>query len=198
MGHESALHTRARLRELAVDLGTPFDRVLGEYGQERALARLADRGGELALRGGSAIAARLGVPHRRLRRLELLFTGEGGADGAVALVRSVSGLTDDDLFFDPATFRAHLPSQHSPSRVRVRQFTYLAGAEIPLEVEVDLAAGTRPGSEIVELPSLVGRPPLEFGAAPFGAVAADCIVEIARRDRRARRMADYYDLWFST
>ena len=198
MSPASALATRQRLRAHADQSDLLFERVLEQYARERLLGRLTGipLAEGLVARGGTAIAARLGVPHRLVRRLDLLHTGEGSQDRAMAALREATGTEGDDLFLDPATLRATLLDPDRPnSRIRVKLFAYLAGAEIPLQLEISFAASVAPDPELVDLPVLPDTPPLRLPVARFETIAAECLREITARPRVSRRMTDYFDLW---
>ena len=192
------LDTYPRLRDHAREHGLPFERVLEQYAHERLLARLVATawGEDLVLRGASAMAARLGAPHRRSGRLECLHIGEGGPDRALAAFREVAGHAQDDLFLDPATLRGKVLDPDGPCpRLRIKQFAYLTKAEIPIRVEVTFTDAVVPDPELLELPKPLGLSPVRVPVVRFETVAAKCLFEIVVRNRLTRRMADYFDLW---
>ena len=196
----TALDTRQRLRSIAQERGVLFERILEEYARECLLARLIATawGEDLAIRGATAIAARLGVPHRRIGRLELVHMGGSDPDRAMAVFREVSGTAADDLFLDPETIRGELLDPDGPCpRLRVKLFGYLEKAAIPLKVEVTFADAVVPEPELVELPALLDSPPVTMPVVRFETIAAECLVEIVTRPRVSRRMTDYFDLWMA-
>ena len=196
----AALGARTHLRSIARERGVLFERLLEQYARECLLARLTATawGEDLVLRGASAIAARLGVPHRRIDRLELLHLGKSDPDRAMAVFREVSGTAADDLFLDPATLRGELREPDGPfPRLRVKLFAYLEKAAIPLKVEVSFADAVVPEPELVELPVLPDTRPLTMPVVQFETIAAECLVEIVGRNRRKRRMTDLFDAWMT-
>ena len=201
MPQATVLDTRLRLREHAHEQGLLFDRVLGQYARERLLARLAATawGEDLVIRGATALAARLGIPHRRVERLELVHMGGSDPDRAMTAFRRVAGLAEDDLLLDPETLRGELLDPDGPcSRLRIKLFAYLAKAAIPVQMEVTFADAVVPEPELVELPVLPDTRPLTMPVVGFATIAAESLVEIVTRPRRTRRMADYFDLWLAT
>ena len=198
---DSALDTRLRLLAHAGCQGLLFERVLRQYARERLLARLTATawGEDLVIRGATAIAARLGVPHSRIDRLDLLHLGKSDPDRAMAAFRRVAGLAEDDLLLDPATLRGEPRDPDGPCpRLRVKLFAYLAKAAIPLQVEVTFADAVVPEPELVELPVLPDTRPLTMPVVGFETIAAESLVEIVTRPRVSRRMTDYFDLWMCT
>ena len=198
MPMNDALDTRHRLRELAHERGVLFERVLEEYTRERLLARLRATmwGRELVVCGACAIAARLGVPHRRIDRLELLPMGGGDPDRAMAAFRVVSGYGQGSLTFDPESLRARLVDPGGPvPELRVKQFAYLMKAQIPVEVAVSFVDSVVPAPEVLALPALLDFAPVEMRVVRFETIAAECLFEIVSRPRRTRRMADFFDAW---
>ena len=196
-----ALDTRHRLRELAHERGVLFERVLEEYTRERLLARLRATmwGRELVVCGACAIAARLGVPHRRIDRLELLPMGGGDPDRAMAAFRVVSGYGQGSLTFDPESLRARLVDPGGPvPELRVKQFAYLMKAQIPVEVAVAFVDSVVPAPEVLALPAILDFKPVEMPTVQFETVAAESLFEIVSRPRVSRRMTDYFDLWMAT
>ena len=198
MSQPTVLDTRHRLLAHARDQDLLFERVLEQFARERLIARLTGTawGEDLVLRGASAIAARLGVPHRRIDRLELHHLGKSDPDRAMAAFRRVAGLAEDDLLLDPATLRGELRDPGGPvPRLRVKLFDYLGKAAIPVQVEVSFADAVVPEPELVELPVLPDTRSLTMPAVQFETIAAECLFEIVSRPRRTRRMADFFDAW---
>ena len=198
MSQAAALETRTRLRSIAHERGALFERVLHQFAHERLLARLRATlwGRELVLRGAAAIAARLGVPHRRIRRLELANVGSDNSDRAVGAFRAVSGYGQGALTYEPDSFHARLVTPASPvQELRIRQFATLVKARIPVEVSVSFIDSVVPAPEVLALPTLLDFNPVEMRVVQFETIAAECLVEIVTRPRVRRRMTDYFDLW---
>jgi len=120
----------------------------------------------------------------------------------MAVFRAVTGSARDHLLFDSATLRGRLldPSRPVP-RLRIKQLARLVKATIPVEVEVTFGepgtAGLLPDlvPELTDLPTLADAPTAALPVARFETIAAECLVEIVKRPRVSRRMADYFDLW---
>ena len=201
MNQATALDTRLRLRAHARGQDLLFERVLQQFARERLLARLGVTawGEDLVLRGGAAVSARLGVPHRRIDRLEALHLGESDPDRAMTAFQVVSGYGQGDLVFEPASLRAKLLEPSGPvPRMRIKQVARLMKAVIPIEIEVPFVDAVVPEPELVELPVLPDTRPLTMPAVQYVTIAAECLGEIVIRNRRTRRMTDYFDLWMTT
>lgn len=116
--------------------------VLGRYGTERLLARLAASpyARRFVIKGATAFLVWGGPPHRATRDLDLLGFDAVGIDEVVALFREIAGLslpTPDGLAFPPDEIRGEpIREGEHYQGVRVRLLGLLDGTRIPMVVDV--------------------------------------------------------------
>lgn len=191
---------RAALLEHARAEGLVFDHLLKQYATERLLHRLAasSLGDDLVLRGGWAIACRLGVLHYRLAGADLLCGRPLGVDDAVTFIGEIGGPGEDGLYLDPSTVRGETIQEGRPfGRVRVKAFACLGKARIPIRVDVGFDDPVTPDADVLPLPSLLEQPGGEMAVYPFDSVVSEAIQTIAVREVIKVRMVDYFNAWMA-
>ena len=186
---------RSRLLEHARDLDALYDHVLKQYAMERVLHRMASSAGNegTVLRGGWAMAVRLGVPHRRLDSLDLLCPA-ADREEILAEIRGIGGTAADGLMVDDGSIRTL--DLRDGVGVRLRMFCYLESAQIPLRLDFGFGHALVPTPEVLQLPSMLDLPGAPMmDVCSIETVVAEAVVSIVRRGPRAVRMSDFYDTW---
>jgi len=187
---------RSRLLQHARDHGVLYDHVLRQYAQERVLHRMASSKGNegTLLRGGWAMAVRLGVPHRRLTNLDLLCTVSADPGAFLTEIRGIGGTTADGLVLDGGSIRTR--NLRDGVGVRIRMFGYLDNAQIPLQLDVGFGHALVPAPEVLQLPSMLDQPGAPtLGVCRFETVAAEAVGSVVLRGPLTLKMADIYDIW---
>ena len=194
-----AASVRARLQNVARENGAGFQRVLTRYALERLLFRLSvsphrDR---FILKGAMLYAAWLEDPFRTTRDLDLLAIGERETERVVTIFREicVQVVEDDGLTFDAGRVVAEpIRDDRVDGGLRLRSSARLAGAVIPLQIDVGFGDVVTPGPLELEYPVLLDQPAPTLNAYPRETVAAGKFEAIVALDLANSRMKDFYDL----
>jgi predicted nucleotidyltransferase component of viral defense system len=83
---------------------------------------------------------------------------------------------------------------------RLRTTAALAGARIPITIDIDIGFGdaVEPGVEDIDLPVLLDMPSPHLRAYPPETVIAEKLHAMVVLGRANSRMKDYYDVWMLT
>ncbi|MEX2324027.1 MAG: nucleotidyl transferase AbiEii/AbiGii toxin family protein [Acidimicrobiia bacterium] len=195
-----AASIRQRLLNLARERGEDFELVLIHYAVERFLYRLsrsliADR---FVLKGAMLFSTWVEVPRRPTRDLDLLGFGD---DAVVSVERSVAQIVrtevePDGLEFDEGSIRGEeIREGQEYAGVRVRLRASLAGARIPLQVDVAFGDVVSPEPRTVEYPTLLALAAPRLRAYPPEPVVAEKFQALVALGMANTRMKDFYDLW---
>lgn len=196
----TAYDVRTRLLEQAREHHQVYDHLLRRFVAERLLHRMgaSPQRDDLVLRGGWALACRLGVQHRRLPTVELTSLNDAGEDEWVAYVRSIAGATSDGVRLDPASVRGkRLGDDPAQTRIRIRAFAYLAKAQVPFELVVQPGDVVTPEPSCEPMGVLLDFDPPDLAVAHYETVVAEALHELVVRGRLRSRMTDLYDAWLA-
>lgn len=194
---------RQRLLNLARERGEDFELVLIHYAVERFLYRLSrsPHAERFILKGAMLFSAWDEMPRRPTRDLDLL----GFGDDAVASVERVVAeivrieVEPDGLEFEEGSIRgAVIREEQEYGGVRVRLRATLAGARIPLQIDVAFGDVVSPEPKTVEYPTLLDLAAPRLRAYPPEPVVAEKFQALVVLGMANTRMKDYYDLWLLT
>jgi predicted nucleotidyltransferase component of viral defense system len=189
---------RGRLRELARRRGLEFQLILSEFAIERLLYRLgASSHSDRFVVKGATLFRLWAVGERRATwDLDLLGRGPSGVDDVVAVVRDLCELVADDAIeFDAASVRGEeIRSPDEYGGVRVRLVARLAGAEIPVQIDVGFGDAVEPAPRIEPYPTLLGHPAPRVLVYPRETVVAEKLEAIVSLGVTTSRMKDFYDV----
>lgn len=180
--------------------GRLTDELIQLYMLEGFLARLAtsDHTQQLVLKGGALLAA---FGTRRPTR-DIDFAARGlSNDGhhILEVVRAIATRApaeDDGLVFDPNSAIADvIRDDEEYSGVRVSINVELATARSRFHVDVNVGDPIWPAPELVEVPRLLGGPPVELLGYPVHMVHAEKIVTAVQRGTVNTRWRDFGDVW---
>ena len=191
---------RARLLDRARTEKTDFQILLTRYALERLLYRLSvsDQRERFVLKGAMLFAAWRDDPFRPTRDLDLL--GHGDADPA-AVAKSVRAICtvavpDDGVVFDVAGIEAApIRDEAEYAGVRVRTSATIAGARMPIQIDVGFGDAITPDPVEIEYPALLEAPRPVLRAYPPETVVAEKLEAIVSLGVANSRMKDFYDLW---
>ena len=190
---------RQRLLNLAHTRGQPMDLLLTRYALERLLHRLSlsrhrDR---FVLKGAMLLVTWFDEPHRSTRDVDLLGFGDSASTALLDAFREVMGIDlDDGLTFDVSGLRIDpIREELKYGGSRLRTTATLAGARVPITVDVGFGDAVEPGVEDIELPVLLDMPSPHLRAYPPEAVIAEKIHAMVVMGLANSRMKDYYDVW---
>ncbi len=194
-----AASVRQRLLNRAKERGEDFQLVLTWYGIERLLYRISEspHADAFILKGAMLFSLWSGEAHRPTRDLDLLGAGDAQVPRMEAVLREVCQVpSEDGLEFDPASVRGEeIRSPDEYEGVRIKLVGRLAGARIPLQVDIGFGDAVVPPPETIEYPSLLDLPTVRLRAYPREAVVAEKLQALVELGIANTRMKDFYDLW---
>jgi hypothetical protein len=161
---------RQRLLNLAHARGQPMELLLTRYALERLLHRLSlsphrDR---FVLKGAMLLATWFDEPHRATRDVDLLGFGDPAHDALLGTFREVMAIeTDDGVSFDVKGLRIEaIREEVEYGGSRLRTTAALAGARVPITVDIGFGDAVEPGVEDIDLPVLLDMPSPHLRAYP--------------------------------
>jgi predicted nucleotidyltransferase component of viral defense system len=193
---------RQRLLNLAHARGQPMELLLTRYALERLLHRLSlsPHRERFVLKGAMLLATWFDEPHRATRDVDLLGFGDV-ADGALlATFREIMAIdVHDGVSFDLKGLRIEaIREEVEYGGSRLRTTAALAGARIPITVDIGFGDAVEPGVEDINLPVLLDMPSPHLRAYPPETVIAEKFHAMVVLGRANSRMKDYYDVWMLT
>ncbi|HEX4181207.1 MAG TPA: nucleotidyl transferase AbiEii/AbiGii toxin family protein [Caulobacteraceae bacterium] len=190
---------RARLLNYARAHNQPFDLILTRYALERLLYRLgrSQVANRFILKGAMLVMTWFEAPLRGTRDLDLLGYGDPNPDAVVAVFRTVLAEPHDDgLVFDVAALRAEpIREDMAYGGVRLCTRATLAGAQIPITIDVGFGDAIEPGAELIDYPALLDQPQPRIRAYARETVVAEKFQAMVALGRANSRMKDFYDIW---
>jgi len=199
-GTNLAASIRARLLRLAQVNGEDYQRVLGRYGIERFLYRLGyslhrDR---FALKGATLFTLWTGQAHRPTKDLDLLGRGSSAIDDVEAVMREICAVeAPDGIVFDAKSVEGtKIKEDDEYDGVRIKFDAHLAGARIPMQVDIGFGDAVYPEPELATFPVLVPMSAPQIRAYPRESAIAEKLHAMVELDIRNSRMKDFYDIWY--
>src|SRR6185312_15189411 len=194
-----AASVRARLLNLARETQRPLDQLLTRYALERLLYRLSrsEYRERYALKGALLVTTWFDSPHRPTRDVDFLGFGDPSTDVLLSRFREIAAIpANDGLAYDIESLVAELirEDQHYGG-VRLRTTATLAGARIPIVIDIGFGDATEPGLEEIDLPVLLGMPAPHLLAYPPETVIAEKFEAMVKLGLANSRLKDYYDVW---
>ena len=195
-----AASIRARLLALAQSRGQDYQRVLGRYAIERFLFRLGsstyrDR---FAIKGATLFTLWTGDSHRPTKDLDLLGSGSSAIREVEETIRAICKVEGNDgiLFDGESVEGTRIKEEDEYEGVRVKFHAALAGARIPMQVDIGFGDAVYPVPEFASFPVLLPMEPPVIRAYPREAAIAEELNAMVVLDIRNSRMKDFYDIWF--
>ena len=191
---------RARLLDKARTEAADFQILLTRYALERLLYRLSvckhrDR---FILKGAMLFATWVDVPFRPTRDLDLLGYGDSEPQVVAAMFRDICNepVVDDGVTFDSDAIQAvTIRATADYGGVRVRTTATIAGARIPIQVDVGFGDAVTPGPVNISYPTLLDNPAPQILAYPVETVVAEKFEALVTLGMANSRLKDFYDLW---
>ena len=150
---------RQRLLNLARASGQPLELLLTRYALERLLHRLSisPHRHRFVLKGALLLTTWFEAPHRATRDLDLLGFGDPSDDALLTVFREIMAHTvDDGVSFDTAGLQIQpIREDLEYGGSRLRTTAALAGARIPIVVDVGFGDAIEPSAEDIDLPVLI-------------------------------------------
>lgn len=196
----TAASIRARLLALAQSKGEDYQRVLGRYAIERFLSRLgrSTYRDKFALKGATLFTLWTGHTHRPTKDLDLLGQGSSSISDVEETIRVICEIQEDDgLEFDPKSVEGtKIKEDDEYDGVRIRLLAELAGARIPMQIDIGFGDAVYPEPELASFPVLLEMEAPLVRAYPREASIAEKFQAMVLLDIRNSRMKDFYDIWF--
>ncbi len=190
---------RARLQNYSRERKVEFQRVLSDFAIERWLYRLgASRHAERFVLKG-AMLFRLWSEDRRRATWDLDLLGRDASDvtGVMAVVEEVCALSSNDgIAFDVASIRGErIRAAEGFAGVRVRLEARLAGARIPMQIDVGFGNAVTPAPRRETYPTVLDHEAPTVLAYPREAVVAEKLEAMISLGVTNSRMKDFYDMY---
>jgi predicted nucleotidyltransferase component of viral defense system len=191
---------RARLLQRSRDQRIDFQILLTRYALERLLYRLSrsDHRNRFILKGAMLFVTWVEAPFRPTRDLDLLGYGDNSPQAIGDTFRAILNqpVDDDGVAFDVDGLEAApIREDLEYGGVRVRTQATIAGARIPIQVDVGFGDAITPGPIEIDYPALLDAPAPHLRAYPIETVVAEKFHALAVRGITNSRLKDYYDLW---
>jgi predicted nucleotidyltransferase component of viral defense system len=199
-GKDTAASIRARLLALAQSKGEDYQRVLGRYAVERFLYRLGQSPyrDKFALKGATLFTLWTGQTHRPTKDLDLLGRGSSSDIAEVeTTIRAICEIQDEDgIDFDSDTVEGtRIKEDDEYDGVRIKLLAGLAGARIPMQIDIGFGDAVYPEPELASFPVLLPMEAPLIRAYPRESAIAEKFHAMVVLDIRNSRMKDFYDVW---
>lgn len=191
---------RARLLDRARAERSDFQILLTRYALERLLYRLSvsphrDR---FILKGAMLFVTWVADPFRPTRDLDLLGHGDNDVEAIAETFRAIcaQAVADDGVTFDVAALTAApIREEVEYGGVRVRTTATIAGARIPIQVDIGFGDAVTPAPVEIDYPTLLDAPAPHLRAYPVETVVAEKFEALVTLGIANSRLKDFYDLW---
>ena len=191
---------RARLLEQARKEQSDFQLLLTRYVLERLLYRLSasEYHDRFVLKGALLLSVWVGDRYRPTRDLDLLGYGDTEPEALTKIFRAICGETviADGVTFEVAKLEAELIREDAEyGGVRIRTTASIAGARIPVQVDIGSGDAIRPAPVDIEYPTLLEFPAPYLRAYPVETIVAEKLEALVVLGMANSRLKDYYDLF---
>ena len=192
---------RARLLSLAQSRRQDYQRILGRYAIERLLYRLgrSKYRDKFVVKGATLFTLWTGQTHRPTKDLDLFGRGLSSAINEVeAIIREICSIREDDGHCFDADWveGSRIKEDDEYDGVRVKFQADLAGARIPMRVDIGFGDAVYPEPELASFPVLLPIEAPLIRVYPREATIAEKFHAMVVLDIRNSRMKDSYDIWF--
>ncbi len=191
---------RARLLARARSERSDFQNLLTRYALERLLYRLSlsPERDAFVLKGAMLFTAWLTDPFRPTQDLDLLGSGDQDAAAIANRFRGIlaTEVLDDGVAFEIAGLRAApIREEARYGGVRVRTMAIIAGAKVPIQIDIGFGDAVTPAPVELDYPTLLDAPKPKLKAYPMETVVAEKFEAIVTLGVANTRIKDFYDLW---
>jgi hypothetical protein len=191
---------RQRLLNIAQQRGDELQSVLVRYGIERLLYRLSrsDEKNRFVLKGAALFYVWEGGLRRPTRDIDFLGYGDASTDALGDVFRALCAVdvTPDGLTFHPKRVRAEsIRDTQEYGGIRVGLVATLAGARIPLSVDIGFGDAVTPRVETATFPTLLDLPAPHIRVYPPETMIAEKYEAMVSLGIVNTRMKDFYDVW---
>ena len=189
---------RARLTRRASSARENVQLALTRFAIERLLYRLSVSPHRFVLKGAMLFCLWTPTPYRATGDLDLLGYGDAAPERIAAVFREICGIDveDDGVVFKPDTLRAEpARAEGEYSGVRITMIAEIAGARLPIQVDIGFGDVVTPAVQDIDYPSLLDMPAPRLQAYPPETVVAEKFQALIALGMLNSRMKDFFDLW---
>jgi len=191
---------RTRLTDQARARGDNAQLLMLRFAIERLLYRLAQSAyrDQFVLKGAMLFSLWAPVPYRSTGDLDLLGQGDPAPARMAAIFKALCGepVPDDGLSFDADSVKAESArDEEEYTGVRITLVATLAGAKLPIQIDIGFGDAVTPGARDIDYPSLLDFPSAALKAYPPETVVAEKLEALVSLGMRNSRMKDFFDLW---
>jgi len=191
---------RERLNQYARVRRENAQLVMTRYAIERLLYRLSRSPyrDQFVLKGAMLFSLWAATPYRATGDLDLLGFGENAPERLAEIFREILAFAvdDDGVVFLPETLRAAAArAADQYSGVRLDFIAEIAGARLPMHVDIGYGDAITPEAAEIDFPSLLGQPAARLKAYPPETVVAEKFQAMVELGMLNTRMKDFFDLW---
>lgn len=194
-----AISVRARLTQRARERQENAQLVMTRYAIERLLYRLSLSSFREAfvLKGAMLFSLWAPTPYRTTGDLDLLGLGDNTPARVAEIFRQVLEVpSEDGVIFKPETLTAAAArAEDEYSGVALDVQAELAGARLPIHIDIGYGDAITPGVLDIEYPSLLGMPTPRLKAYPPETVLAEKFQAMTVLGIANSRMKDFFDIW---
>ena len=197
-----SISIRSRLLNYARSSGQSFNNVLDQYGTGRFLARLSQspHHERFVLKGAQLFRLWNANLHRPTRDIDFLGFGDPSEDSLAKLLNEVcqrKPFPDDGLLWDKVK-TTPIRDEMRYGGTRVQVLATLAGARIPLQIDIGFGDAITPAPVTSEWAGLLDFPASRILVYPPETVIAEKLEAAVILGFANSRMKDFYDLlWLS-
>jgi hypothetical protein len=137
-------------------------------------------------------------PFRPTRDLDFLGYGENSPEAIGGAFREICGqpVDDDGVEFDIVAITAvSIREDVEYGGIRVRTSATIAGARVPIQVDIGFGDAVTPGPVDIVYPPLLDAPAPRLRAYPVTTVVAEKFQALVQLGIANSRLKDFYDLW---
>jgi len=195
-----AISVRDRLVARARNRRENAQLLMTRYVIERLLYRLScsSHRDRFILKGAMLFSLWADAPYRATGDLDLLGAGENTPDTLASIFQEILAVEveDDGIIFRPGTLKAAAArAEDEYAGVRLDFLAELAGARLPMHVDIGYGDAVTPAPVDIRYPSMLDQPMAELRAYPPETVVAEKFQAMVALDMINTRMKDFYDLW---
>ena len=191
---------RARLTRRARERKENVQLALTRFAIERLLYRLSlsPYRDQFVLKGAMLFSFWADTPYRATGDLDLLGYGDAVPERIAAIFGEICRIDveDDGVIFKPENLRAGpARAEDEYSGVRITMTAEIAGARLPIQIDIGFGDAVTPVAQEIDYPSLLDMPAPRLRAYPPETVVAEKFQALVALGMPNSRMKDFFDLW---
>lgn len=196
----TAASVRQRLLNLARERGMDFGLMLTNFAIERFLYRLSISQHEcdFVIKGAVLFRVWSNEVFRPTRDLDMLAFGCSELTRVEGTVREICEIAceDDGVAFSSESIRAEeIREADEYDGVRVRLVAYLAGARIPVQIDIGFGDVVFPAPVTIDYPVLLDLPAPHLRSYPMESVISEKFLAMVTLGLANSRLKDYFDIY---